>query len=157
MLLERDFSDILKQLKFKKGKIKAILDTDTYNEIDDQFALVQMLFSKEKIDAINDRTRHGGAEIVKFLKTGSAYYAPSASAVAMVEAILLDSGRILPACALLKGQYGVNDLYCGVPVELGKRGIKRIIELELNDSELSELQNSVKAVKELGSTLFAGV
>ena len=90
-------------------------------------------------------------------RSGSAYYAPSASAVAMVEAILLDSGRILPACALLKGQYGVNDLYCGVPVELGKNGVKRIIELELNDSELSELQNSVKAVKELGSTLFAGV
>ena len=111
------------------------------------------LLPAEKIEEINDRTRHGGAEIVKYLKTGSAYYAPSASAVAMVEAILLDSGRILPACALLSGEYGVNDLYCGVPVELGKNGVQRIIELPLNDKELSDLQNSVKAVRELASEL----
>lgn len=111
------------------------------------------LLPAEKIEEINDRTRHGGAEIVKYLKTGSAYYAPSASAVAMVEAILLDSGRILPACALLSGEYGVNDLYCGVPVELGKKGVQRIIELPLNDKELSDLQNSVKAVRELASEL----
>lgn len=116
---------------------------------------ITQLLPADKIEAINDRTRHGGAEIVKHLKTGSAYYAPSASAVAMVEAILLDSGRILPCCALLKGEYGVNDLYCGVPAELGREGLRRVIELELNDKELAELQASVKAVEELGSTLFA--
>ena len=112
------------------------------------------LLPAEKIEEINDRTRHGGAEIVKHLKTGSAYYAPSASSVAMVEAILLDSGRILPCCALLSGEYGVNDLYCGVPVELGRKGVQKIIELPLNSSELQELQNSVSAVKELGSKLI---
>jgi malate dehydrogenase len=111
------------------------------------------LLPAEKIEEINDRTRHGGAEIVKHLKTGSAYYAPSASAVAMVEAILLDSGRILPACALLTGEYGVNDLYCGVPVELGKNGVQKIIELPLNDGELAELQASVTAVKELSGEI----
>jgi len=111
------------------------------------------LLPSEKIEEINDRTRHGGAEIVKYLKTGSAYYAPSASAVAMAEAIILDSGRILPACALLNGQYGVNDLYCGVPVKLGKNGVEEIIELPLNDKELADLQNSVKAVKELAGKL----
>ena len=111
------------------------------------------LLPAEKIEEINDRTRHGGAEIVKYLKTGSAYYAPSASAVAMVEAILLDSGRILPCCALLTGQYGVQDLYCGVPVELGKEGVRRIIELKLNDTELADLQSSVSAVKTLSGQL----
>lgn len=116
---------------------------------------ITQLLPADKIEAINDRTRHGGAEIVKHLKTGSAYYAPSASAVAMVEAILLDSGRVLPCCALLKGEYGVNDLYCGVPVELGREGLRRVIELELNEKELADLQASVKAVEELGSTLFA--
>ena len=111
------------------------------------------LLPTEKIEEINDRTRHGGAEIVKYLKTGSAYYAPSASAVAMVEAILLDSGRVLPCCALLTGQYGVQDLYCGVPVELGKNGVRRIIELKLNDRELADLQASVSAVKTLSGQL----
>jgi malate dehydrogenase len=114
---------------------------------------ITALLSAEKIEEINDRTRHGGAEIVKYLKTGSAYYAPSASAVAMVEAVLLDSGRVLPCCALLTGQYGVDNLYCGVPVELGKNGIRRIIELPLNKSDLEALQNSVSAVKELASQL----
>ena len=109
------------------------------------------LLDSQTIEAINDRTRHGGAEIVKHLKTGSAFYAPSASAVAMVEAILLDSGRILPCCALLDGQYGVNNLYCGVPVEVGRQGVRRIIELDLNESELSALQESVSAVKALAS------
>ena len=111
------------------------------------------LLPKDKIDAINDRTRHGGAEIVKHLKTGSAFYAPSASAVAMVEAVLLDSGRILPCCALLSGEYGVDNLYCGVPVELGREGVRRVVELTLNDEELSALQASVSAVKELAGQL----
>jgi len=111
------------------------------------------LLSADVIEGINERTRHGGAEIVKFLKTGSAYYAPSASAVAMVEAVLLDSGRILPSCALLTGQYGVQDLYCGVPIEIGKEGVRRVIELPLNDTELEQLQASVKAVRELSAQL----
>ncbi len=111
------------------------------------------LLPKEKIEEINERTKNGGAEIVKHLKTGSAYYAPSASTVAMVEAILLDSGRILPCCAYLDGQYGVKGLYCGVPVELGAKGVRRIIELDLNAKELADLQNSVNAVKELAGKL----
>ena len=109
------------------------------------------LLDSQTIEAINDRTRHGGAEIVKHLKTGSAFYAPSASSVAMVEAVLLDSGRILPCCALLQGQYGVDNLYCGVPVEVGRKGVQRIIELDLNQSELAALQESVSAVKSLAS------
>ena len=111
------------------------------------------LLPTETIEAINNRTRHGGAEIVQLLKTGSAYYAPSSSAVAMVEAVLLNSNRILPCCALLKGQYGVQDLYCGVPVALGKNGVQKIIELKLNADELSALQNSVAAVRELAEKL----
>ncbi len=113
-------------------------------------AITELLDAKT-IGAINDRTRHGGAEIVKYLKTGSAFYAPSASSVAMVEAVLLDSGRVLPCCALLQGQYGVDNLYCGVPVELGREGVRRVIELDLNQSELVALQESVSAVKELAS------
>ena len=100
---------------------------------------VTQLLPMNKLQEIALRTAKSGGEIVGLLKTGSAYYAPSASAVAMVEAILLDSGRILPCCALLKGDYGVNDLYCGVPVELGKDGIRRIINLSLNDKELNAL------------------
>ena len=111
------------------------------------------LLPTETIDAINERTKHGGAEIVKFLKTGSAYYAPSSSAVAMVEAVLLDSGRILPSCALLQGEYGVDGLYCGVPVEIGAEGARKIIQLDLNEKELADLQASVKAVKELSHQL----
>jgi malate dehydrogenase len=114
---------------------------------------INELLPKETIEAINTRTRHGGAEIVQLLKTGSAYYAPSSSAVAMVEAVLLNSNRILPCCALLKGEYGVNDLYCGVPVALGKNGVQKIIELELNADELSALQDSVAAVRELAGKL----
>ncbi len=111
------------------------------------------LLPKDKIDAINTRTKNGGAEIVSLLKTGSAYYAPSSSAVAMAEAVLLDSNRILPCCALLSGEYGVNDLYCGVPVALGKNGVNKIIQLELSADELSALQNSVAAVRELAGKL----
>ncbi len=114
---------------------------------------ITQLLPKDQIEAINDRTRHGGAEIVKYLKTGSAYYAPSSSSVAMIEAVLLDSGRVLPACAMLNGQYGVQDLYCGVPVELGAKGIRRVVELDLAPESLTQLQDSVKAVKELAHKL----
>ena len=111
------------------------------------------LLPADKIEAINDRTRHGGAEIVKYLKTGSAFYAPSSSAVAMVEAVLLDTNRLLPVCALLQGQYGVTDLYCGVPAHIGANGVNKIVELDLNEKELVDLQNSVSAVKELAGEL----
>ncbi|MBT6121418.1 malate dehydrogenase [bacterium] len=105
------------------------------------------LLPAEKIEEINNRTKHGGAEIVKFLKTGSAFYAPSSSAVAMVEAIVLDSKRILPVCALCNGEYGIDNLYCGVPVALGANGIESIIELNLNESEKKSLQSSAQAVQ----------
>jgi len=106
------------------------------------------LIPKERIDAIVDRTRNGGAEIVNLLKT-SAWYAPGASSVEMVEAILKDKRKILPCAAYLKGEYGFNDLFVGVPVKLGKNGLEQIIEIELTDDEKAALQNSANAVQEL--------
>ncbi|NDC82715.1 malate dehydrogenase [bacterium] len=111
------------------------------------------LLPADTIEAINDRTRNGGAEIVKHLKTGSAYYAPSASSVAMVEAVLLGSNRLLPVCALVNGQYGIDNLYCGVPAMVGANGVERIIEVGLSQSDLAALQNSAMAVKELVGAL----
>ena len=93
------------------------------------------LIPADRIEAINDRTRKGGAEIVGLLKTGSAYYAPGASAAQMVESIVKDQRRILPTCALLEGEYGLKDTWQGVPCMLGKNGIERIIELKLSDDE----------------------
>jgi malate dehydrogenase len=113
------------------------------------------LLPMDKIEAINSRTRTGGAEIVGLLKTGSAYYAPSASAVAMVEAILLDSQRILPVCAYMNGEYGINDLYCGVPAALGKNGVGKIYELDLAETDLKALQKSAHDVQELIEKLTA--
>ncbi len=109
---------------------------------------ISELLSKEKIDEINERTKKGGAEIVGLLKTGSAYYAPSASAVEMVKSILQDENKILPCCAFLTGQYGLKDVYCGVPVRLDSTGIAEIIELDLNDAEKQELQTSANDVIE---------
>jgi malate dehydrogenase len=106
------------------------------------------LISKERIDAIVDRTRNGGAEIVNLLKT-SAWYAPAASAVEMVEAILKDKRKILPCAAYLKGEYGFDGLYVGVPVKLGRNGMEQIIEIELTADEKTALQKSADAVKEL--------
>jgi malate dehydrogenase len=106
------------------------------------------LLSKERIDAIVDRTRNGGAEIVNLLKT-SAWYAPGAAAVEMVEAILKDKRKILPCAAYLTGEYGFHNLYVGVPVKLGKNGIEQIIEITLADDERAALQKSADAVKEL--------
>ena len=105
------------------------------------------LLPAAKIEEINVRTQNGGAEIVKLLQTGSAYYAPSASAVAMVEAVLLNSNRILPCCVYLDGQYGIKDVYCGVPVALGSGGVEKVIELNLNEAEKSALQKSAGDVK----------
>lgn len=111
------------------------------------------IMPKEKVDAIVTRTRNGGAEIVGLLKTGSAYYAPAASAVQMAEAILKNQNRILPCAALLEGEYGVKDLFIGVLCKLGGNGLEKVIELQLNDEERKGLDNSIKAVQELVDAL----
>src|SRR6195952_2968379 len=105
--------------------------------------------TQERIDAICARTANGGGEIVKLLEKGSAFYAPAASAVAMAEAYLKDKKRVLPCAAYLTGQYGMNDLYVGVPVVIGAGGIERIVEIELNDTEKAAFTKSCGAVKEL--------
>ena len=107
------------------------------------------LLSEERIAALVDRTRNGGAEIVKFLKTGSAYYAPSAAAVEMAESILKDKKKVLPCAVLLEGEYGYNGLYVGVPVKLGANGIEKIYEVALNADEKAQLDKSAASVKEL--------
>jgi malate dehydrogenase len=106
------------------------------------------LLSKEKIDAIVARTRKAGGEIVALLKTGSAYYSPSASVIQMAEAILKDKKRILPCCAYLEGEYGLNDIYFGVPVKLGTDGIEQILKVSLTEEEKILVQQSGKTVKE---------
>ncbi len=110
---------------------------------------VSSLISKERLDSIVQRTRDGGAEIVAHLKTGSAYYAPSAAGAEMVEAILLDKKRVLPCTAYLDGEYGVKGLFVGVPVKLGGKGVEQIIEIELTAREEAEFKKSAGAVKEL--------
>lgn len=105
--------------------------------------------TQEKLDAIVERTRKGGGEIVGLLKTGSAYYAPAASAIAMAESYLKDKKRVLPAAAHLNGQYGVKDMYVGVPVVIGADGVERVIELDFNRAEKAMFQKSVDAVKGL--------
>jgi malate dehydrogenase len=107
------------------------------------------LLPKERIDAIVERTRKGGAEIVNLLKTGSAYYAPSAAVAQMVEAILKDKKRILPCAAYLEGEYGIQGLFVGVPVKLGARGIEQIIEVKLLPEEKAALDKSAASVREL--------
>ncbi len=110
---------------------------------------VTELLSKERIDALVERTRKGGAEIVGLLKTGSAYYAPASAAVEMAEAVLKDKKKILPCAAYLKGEYGINNLFIGVPVKLGSSGIEEIIQIKLTDEENAALKRSADAVKEL--------
>lgn len=114
---------------------------------------LQEMLSVEKIDQLVERTRKGGAEIVGLLKTGSAYYAPSASTVEMAEAILKDQNRILPCAAFLEGEYGINGMFIGVLCQLGKNGLEKVIELNLNDEEKAGLENSRKHVEELLSAL----
>ncbi|MDF1701309.1 MAG: malate dehydrogenase [Planctomycetota bacterium] len=104
------------------------------------------LMPADRITSLSDRTRNGGAEIVKLLGTGSAYYAPGAAAALMTEAVLNDSNRLLPASAYLSGQYGLEGMYCGVPVHLGKNGISKIVELELDDAEMAGLHASAAGV-----------
>jgi malate dehydrogenase len=105
--------------------------------------------SQDRLDAIIDRTRKGGAEIIGLLKHGSAYYAPASSAIAMAEAYLKDKKRVLPCAAHLSGQYGVDGLFIGVPVVIGAGGVERIVEIELDDAERAEFENSVTAVRGL--------
>ena len=107
------------------------------------------LMDAATLDKLVQRTRDGGAEIVKYLKTGSAYYAPSAAVTEMVEAILKDKKKILPCAAYLDGEYGIKGLYVGVPVKLGAKGIEQIIEIKLTPQEKAELDRSASAVKEL--------
>ena len=105
--------------------------------------------SEEKLESINQRTRDGGAEIVKYLEKGSAFYAPAASGVQMAEAYLNDEKKLLPCAAYLNGEYGVKNIYAGVPVVIGKNGVQKIEEIKLDDKEKKEFMNSVEAVKKL--------
>ncbi len=116
---------------------------------------VTELIPAERLEQIIDRTRNGGAEIVALLKTGSAFYAPAASVVEMVEAILLDRRRILPCAAYLQGEYGIDGLFVGVPVVLGNGGMEQIIEISLTDEEKAQLAHSAAAVRELVEKLPA--
>jgi len=111
------------------------------------------LLSAEKIQALSARTRDGGGEIVKLLKTGSAYYAPAAATVEMVDAVLSDRKRFLPCSAYLTGQYGIKDLYIGVPCVLGAKGVEKVFELKLQKDELEALQKSAKIYKEMLAVL----
>jgi malate dehydrogenase len=112
--------------------------------------LIKMGWStQEKIDAIVDRTRKGGGEIVGLLKTGSAFYAPATSGIAMAESYLKDKKRLLPCAAHLTGQYGVDDLYVGVPIVIGANGVERVVEIELKGDAKAGFDKSVAAVKEL--------
>lgn len=108
---------------------------------------VEKLIPKERLDAIVERTRHGGGEIVSLLKTGSAYYAPGAAVVQMVEAIVRDKKRILPAIAYLEGEYGQHDICAGVPIILGAGGVEKVLEIELTPEEQEAFQRSVDAVR----------
>ena len=105
--------------------------------------------SSEKLESINQRTRDGGAEIVKYLEKGSAFYAPAASGVEMASAYMNDEKKLLPCAAYMNGEYGVEKIYAGVPVVIGKKGIEKIEEIELDDKEKSEFNHSIEAVKKL--------
>ncbi len=111
------------------------------------------LLPPERIEALVQRTRNGGAEIVSLLKTGSAYYAPASAAVEMAESILKDKKKILPCAAYLEGEYGIRDLFIGVPVKLGRGGIEQVIEIRLTDEESAALKKSAAAVQELKNAL----
>ena len=124
----------------KKTKIKNKTLIDLINE---------RKISKDKLDEIINRTRKGGAEIVKLLEKGSAFYAPAASGVEMAESYIKDLKKTLPCAAYLNGEYGYKNIYAGVPVVIGKNGVEKIIEMELESTEKSNFDISIKAVKEL--------
>jgi malate dehydrogenase len=111
------------------------------------------LLPPDRVEAIVKRTASGGAEIVSLLKTGSAYYAPSSSTAEMVDAVLKDKHKVLPSCCYLEGEFGIRDLYVGVPAQLGARGVEKIWEIELTEQEQAALHKSAAAVKELVDVL----
>jgi malate dehydrogenase len=113
------------------------------------------LLPEDRVEAIVRRTRQGGAEIVELLQSGSAFYAPSAAVVEMVDSILLDQKRILPCAAYLRGEYGIEGLFVGVPVKLGASGVEEVVELDLQEGELEDLRNSAGAVRELVEVLHS--
>ena len=108
---------------------------------------VSHFIPQDRLDAIIERTRKGGGEIVKYLKTGSAYYAPSLAVAEMVESIVKDKKKILPCAAYMEGEYGIKDLYFGVPIKLGANGVEEIIEIDLTDEEKEMIKNSEAAVR----------
>ena len=110
---------------------------------------LSQLINKEKLDLIISRTRKGGAEIIKFLEKGSAFYAPAASGVEMAESYIKDLKKTLPCAAYLNGEYGIKNLYAGVPVIIGKQGVEKVIEINLEPKEKENFMVSIKAVKEL--------
>ena len=110
--------------------------------------LLTEILSKEEIDEIVQKTSNGGAEIVGLLKTGSAYFAPSSAAATMVRSIISDTNDVMPACSWLEGEYGISDVYLGVPTKLGKNGVTGVVELELNNDELTDLKSASEAVKD---------
>ncbi len=114
---------------------------------------ITQLLKPEKIEAINQRTRDGGAEIVKYLKTGSAFYAPSSCVTRMVENILKEKGEVIPSCVYATGQYGIKDIYCGLPARFDRSGVKEIIEISLTPAEKKALQTSAEHVRENVSKL----
>ncbi len=118
---------------------------------------ISKLIKADRIEAIVKRTRDGGAEIVNLLKSGSAFYAPSAAVAEMVDAIILDRKQILPCAVRLEGEYGIRGLFVGVPVKLGAKGVEEIVELELSDDERAALQRSADSVKELVGVMGLGV
>jgi malate dehydrogenase len=105
------------------------------------------LLADDAVERLVQRTRDGGAEVVALLKTGSAYYAPSSAAARMVEAVLADSGAVMPVCAWVEGQYGIHDVYLGVPARLGRIGVREVVELPLADAELANLREAAEAVR----------
>jgi malate dehydrogenase len=113
------------------------------------------ILSQDRVDAIVDRTRGGGAEIVDLLGSGSAFYAPAAAIVEMIDAILLDQKRILPCAVYLQGEYGINDLFVGVPVKLGAGGVEEVIELDLSESEREDLEYSANDVRDMVEVLHS--
>ena len=129
--------------RFTKVSGKALLDLVKEGKI-----------SKERLEEINQRTRDGGAEIVKYLEKGSAFYAPAASGVQMAESYLNDQKKLLPCAVQLNGEYGVNNVYAGVPVIIGKNGVEKIEEIELDDKEKKEFMHSIDAVKSLWAAAF---
>jgi len=105
------------------------------------------LLSQAEIDELVDRTRNGGAEVVALLKTGSAYYAPSAAAARMAKAVIEDSGAVMPVCAWVDGEYGISGVYLGVEAEIGRTGVKKVVETKLTESELTSLKEAAEAVR----------